>query len=247
MNEFYLIIDTTIRGAGVGLVERSGVGVGELVATAFCYDSYSSGSIIPSLTKSVLDSGKVTIDSLNGILVAKGPGTFTGIKIGLSYVAGISGGGTIPLMGVSSLESYVRQQQAETPVSCFLPATKSHGFASIFLPDGSIASYIVECSEKLSLFTENRVQEVSTDLVAESSAVIVLPWGRAKDCLEKIGVDTVEVKWPEMAMRFMNVLAREAIFAEEASFGGAMPEPFYLRKSAPEERLELVFKDKENG
>src|ERR1700724_867004 len=45
-----------------------------------------------------------TPQNLTGLVVARGPGSFTGVRVALSVAKGISAGLSLPLWGVSSLD-----------------------------------------------------------------------------------------------------------------------------------------------
>jgi len=52
----------------------------------------------------LLASAKVKPDSLKAIIVAKGPGSFNGLRVGMSIAKGIAFSLNIPLFGISTLE-----------------------------------------------------------------------------------------------------------------------------------------------
>ncbi len=52
----------------------------------------------------VLRSAAMTIDDLDGVAVSVGPGSFTGLRVGLALAKGICFGSEIPLAGVPTLD-----------------------------------------------------------------------------------------------------------------------------------------------
>lgn len=64
----------------------------------------SHGQIIIRKIQVLLDSAAVTIDSLSSIVVCIGPGSFTGLRIGLSTAKGIAVALDIPIVGMSLFE-----------------------------------------------------------------------------------------------------------------------------------------------
>jgi tRNA threonylcarbamoyl adenosine modification protein YeaZ len=52
----------------------------------------------------LLDQVKVSLNSIDGIVVAKGPGNFNGLRVGMSTAKGFAFALGIPLVGISSLE-----------------------------------------------------------------------------------------------------------------------------------------------
>lgn len=64
---------------------------------------------ISSLVATVLKNGDMPADSLNCLLCTVGPGSFTGLRIGCSFLKGISFALRIPLYGISSLRAYASE------------------------------------------------------------------------------------------------------------------------------------------
>ncbi|MDQ7093166.1 tRNA (adenosine(37)-N6)-threonylcarbamoyltransferase complex dimerization subunit type 1 TsaB [Desulfosporosinus sp. PR] len=96
----YLTIDTTTKVSGVALAED-----GRLVAEGFLHTSKThSERIIPMLDQ-LFTAAAWTLQELDLIGVVRGPGSFTGIRIGIATAQGLSQVLNIPLLGVVSLEA----------------------------------------------------------------------------------------------------------------------------------------------
>lgn len=63
--------------------------------------------IIPGHVVQLLSSNGYTIKDISLIVVSLGPGSFTGIRVGLAFCKGISLGGDIPVVGVPTLDVLV--------------------------------------------------------------------------------------------------------------------------------------------
>lgn len=63
-----------------------------------------SETLLPSI-KEILRESDTSISSLDGIAVSHGPGSFTGLRIGISAVKGLAISHSIPCIGVSTLEA----------------------------------------------------------------------------------------------------------------------------------------------
>lgn len=81
----------------------------------------------------LLSTSKVDAKDIKALIVATGPGSFTGLRVGLSEAKGMAQGLQIPIIGVSSLEAmaaqlpYVRQ-----PVCAIIDSRKGEVFAALF-------------------------------------------------------------------------------------------------------------------
>lgn len=64
-------------------------------------------SLVPTI-EALLESSDLSIRDLDAVACMKGPGSFTGLRIGLSTAKGISLGAHIPAVGVPTLEAIAR-------------------------------------------------------------------------------------------------------------------------------------------
>jgi tRNA threonylcarbamoyladenosine biosynthesis protein TsaB len=88
--------------------------------------------LMPSLHDLLTRAGLMP-QNLNGLTVAVGPGSFTGIRIGLSITKGLSESLAIPLVGVSTLEAMASQLSCLNHDICPLVASrKGEVFTALF-------------------------------------------------------------------------------------------------------------------
>jgi tRNA threonylcarbamoyladenosine biosynthesis protein TsaB len=59
---------------------------------------------ILELISTVLDNAQATLEELDLLAVDVGPGSFTGLRIGIGVAKGIAYAGRLPVAGISSLE-----------------------------------------------------------------------------------------------------------------------------------------------
>jgi tRNA threonylcarbamoyladenosine biosynthesis protein TsaB len=98
--------------AGVVLGIDTGGPIGSLgvvadgrLAAAAVRSSSSHAFELPAAVDDVLETAGASLSDLSAIAVAIGPGSFTGLRVGLSYAKGIAVGQKISLVGVSSLDA----------------------------------------------------------------------------------------------------------------------------------------------
>jgi tRNA threonylcarbamoyladenosine biosynthesis protein TsaB len=75
----------------------------------------SHGFELPSAVAEVLDAAGANLSDLTAIAVAIGPGSFTGLRVGLSYAKGIAAARKISMVGVSSLDALALCAGSEAP------------------------------------------------------------------------------------------------------------------------------------
>ncbi|HMF51308.1 MAG TPA: tRNA (adenosine(37)-N6)-threonylcarbamoyltransferase complex dimerization subunit type 1 TsaB [Candidatus Saccharimonadales bacterium] len=92
--------------------------------------------ILPSI-QSLLDKTHTALSSLSGIAVTVGPGSFTGLRIGLATVKGLAYECGIPVVGVSTLHSHAaRVRNFSGLIGSLLDARKSEVYVACFRCDG---------------------------------------------------------------------------------------------------------------
>ena len=72
-------------------------------------EKYSHSEMLTVLIKSMLEEKKVSINDLDAIAVSKGPGSYTGLRIGVSTAKGLCYGLNIPLISISTLHAMAYQ------------------------------------------------------------------------------------------------------------------------------------------
>jgi tRNA threonylcarbamoyladenosine biosynthesis protein TsaB len=79
----------------------------------------------------VLDQGNVSKNDLNAIAVSKGPGSYTGLRIGVSTAKGLCYALDIPLIAISTLSSLARQVTGSLVVP-MLDARRMEVYSAVF-------------------------------------------------------------------------------------------------------------------
>ena len=103
-----LAIDTSTNTASLALVKDSQV-LAEL--TWWCGRNHTV-ELLPQLTH-LLAQTKSSLQSISGIIVASGPGSFNGLRVGISTAKGLAFSLEIPVVGIGTLEVEA-YQHAET-------------------------------------------------------------------------------------------------------------------------------------
>ena len=96
--------------------------------------------ILISLIESSLKAVGLSLGDILGYSVAIGPGSFTGLRIGLSTAKGLTYGSGTPIFGVSTLHAYAARVQGFSGIICaILDAQKKEVYAAVFrLREGSL-------------------------------------------------------------------------------------------------------------
>ena len=94
-----LAIDSSSFPASAAIVED-----GKIIAEFFINTKMTHSQTLMPMIKSVLDMSGVKIEDIGLVAVTKGPGSFTGVRIGVASAKGIAMPNGIPCAGVSALE-----------------------------------------------------------------------------------------------------------------------------------------------
>src|ERR1700676_2308811 len=99
-------------------------------------EEYSSW-LLPAVALA-LQSAKSTLDEMDVFAVASGPGSFTGVRIGLTTVKAWSEVFNKPIVALSRLEVVATQSQHETPyVASFIDAQRGQLFGALYKRTGN--------------------------------------------------------------------------------------------------------------
>ncbi|MDD4876243.1 MAG: tRNA (adenosine(37)-N6)-threonylcarbamoyltransferase complex dimerization subunit type 1 TsaB [Dehalococcoidales bacterium] len=103
-----IAIDTSTDTASLAIIQDEEI-ITEL--TWRCGQNHST-QLLPRLTV-LLSQNNLSLESAEGIIVARGPGSFNGLRVGISTAKGLAFSLNIPIVGISTLETEA-YQYAET-------------------------------------------------------------------------------------------------------------------------------------
>ncbi len=95
-----LAIDTSTETASIALSSQGAV-IAELTWHA---GQNHTAELVPNLNH-LLTQTKSELKDINGVIVAKGPGSFNGLRVGMSFAKGLALSLNIPIVGISTLEA----------------------------------------------------------------------------------------------------------------------------------------------
>jgi tRNA threonylcarbamoyladenosine biosynthesis protein TsaB len=119
---------STMLGGAAVMDEASG-----LVAEIKLNVKTTHSERLMSAIDTVLRQSDLSLDDIDAFSVAIGPGSFTGLRIGLSTVKGLSYATGKPIVTVPTLEAFALNFSYSThPVCLMLDARKSEVYAAVF-------------------------------------------------------------------------------------------------------------------
>ncbi|MFN4950320.1 MAG: tRNA (adenosine(37)-N6)-threonylcarbamoyltransferase complex dimerization subunit type 1 TsaB [Flavobacteriales bacterium] len=134
-------------------------------------DQFVHGEALTLMIDQLLKRNSIDIESLLAISFSLGPGSYTGLRIGLATAKGLSFGLGIPFIGVSSLESLVSLARAKHP-------------------DATIAAAFDARRDEVFL----RIQQQNRVLLMDQPLVITEDFDSPSDTLVWVGDANVKLK-----------------------------------------------------
>ncbi|WP_339925903.1 tRNA (adenosine(37)-N6)-threonylcarbamoyltransferase complex dimerization subunit type 1 TsaB [uncultured Cyclobacterium sp.] len=110
-----LSIETSIGVCSIAIHED-----GKLIAISELHQDNVHGSKLVPLIKSLLEQADYSIGSFDAIAVAQGPGSYTGLRIGVSTAKGLAFAHDLPLIGIDSLDGLGCQMVGQVEEGSFI-------------------------------------------------------------------------------------------------------------------------------
>lgn len=113
-----LAIDTSTQAVGVALYD----GVQIVSERIWLSQQFHTVELAPSVSATI-DQAGISISDLKAVAVAIGPGSFTGLRIGLALAKGMALAGKLAIVGIPSLDILVASQPIDKkPLAAILQA-----------------------------------------------------------------------------------------------------------------------------
>ena len=214
-----LALETSTLAGGVALVD------GERLVAEYLLDvSVTHSERLMAAVDRVLADARWAPRDLDGIAVSIGPGSFTGLRIGVSTAKGLAWALGVPVAAVPTLDAMAAAiPWAALPVCPVLEARRAEVYASLYRHDGD---GLRREWEYLALPTDELAARLTepTLLIGDGAAGITSPHARRSAPPRRV---------PSPAC--VAVLGRERLILGD-SVGAAELAPLYLRPSQAELR-----------
>ena len=108
-----LALDSSAAPASAALLED-----GRIISEFYMHTKQTHSQTLMPMVESVLRLSGRTLDDVDRIAVSAGPGSFTGVRIGVSCVKGMAMARNIPCAGVSTLRAMAENARGMEGVVC---------------------------------------------------------------------------------------------------------------------------------
>jgi len=211
-----LAIDTALKACSAALFDSAADEI--VVSESVAMERGHAEALLPLITR-VMDQGAAEFSDLDRIAVTVGPGSFTGLRVGIAAARGIALAAGKRAVGVSTLSAYaapaIADDLADT-VMVAIDARHGHVYLQVFGPGGRSllpASYVdIAAAMRAAEVAEGEVH------VAGSAAGLLAEWwpdGKKNPIVRRAGA-APEIEW----------VARLGAVADASA---APAKPLYLR------------------
>lgn len=232
-----LAFESSAKAASVALMQD-----GVLLAESFQNNGKThSATLMPMAQRVLMDCG-LTAAELDAVAVAKGPGSFTGVRIGVAAAKGLAWGAEKPVCGVSTLEAMATQLSMQAGIICpVMDARRGQVYNALFQSDG----------KTLTRLTSDRaisLEDLKKDLEKAEKTIFLVGDG-TKLCYNTLSEALSHLTLPPAHLE-MQRASGVAMAAERLAQQGGLQAPgelvpSYLRLSQAErERLEKLKQSK---
>ncbi len=126
-----LAIETSTRMLGVAVIDGE-----RLLSSYELLADYPHAAELPGAVTRVLQAARTTLSQLEAIVVDIGPGSFTGLRIGLAFVKALAFPGKTPVVGVPSLDVLAANLPSAPRLVCpLLDAKQQNVYAALYQMD----------------------------------------------------------------------------------------------------------------
>ena len=133
-----LLVETSTAQLSAALAED-----GIVTASRTCDEPRMQASLTAPFVKEILDEKGLSVKDLDAVCVGKGPGSYTGLRVGVSTAKGLCFGAGLPLLSAGTLDVLVQEAHrlGVVPEGCkyivpMVDARRMEVYAAVFTPEG---------------------------------------------------------------------------------------------------------------
>ncbi len=209
-----LAIDTALAACSAAVFDTDHGGI--LASESLPMVRGHAEALMP-LVKRVMDQAGMGFAAIDRIAVTTGPGSFTGLRVGLAAARGIALAADKPAVGLSTLSVYAAPHMASddsSPVVAAIDARHSHVYLQVFSPGGRTFS-----TPRLASLNEAIAAAAEVPACIVGSAALAVADALSDSAARPVAIDARPA--PDIAW----VARMGAVVVEEQS----PPTPQYLR------------------
>jgi len=140
MEHFFLILETSTKVCSVAVFKGSA-----LISLCETYTENQHASTLAPLIQQCLENAGIKISQLSAIGISSGPGSYTGLRVGLATAKGIAFGSDLPLISLDTLQGMAQTALRLAPISGYtvcpmLDARRMEVYCAFYSTEGLLLS-----------------------------------------------------------------------------------------------------------
>ena len=226
-----LAVDTSAKPVSCALAEE-----GRVLASFFANTGLTHSQTLMHMIENLMTVAEKSVSDLDALAVNAGPGSFTGVRIGVSAVKGLAFTEDLPCIAVSTLESMAENTAAlpGTVICCLMDARCQQVYGALFEKDENGAVRRLSEDEALT------VTQMGERIAALEKPVILV--GDGSEMCYRVWKDTIaSVYLAPPTVRYQNAAATAVIASRLYEAGATISAeellPLYLRLPQAEREL----------
>lgn len=230
-----LSIDTSAKTASVAVTDGE-----TLVSECFVNAGLTHSRTLMPMVDNALKQADMKIEDIDAFCVNVGPGSFTGIRIGVAAVKGLALTDGKPCAGVSTLESTAYNFVDENAVICsVMDARCNQVYSALFSVENGTVT-------RMSQDYAVPIAELTEELKKITDKPVILAGDGAEICYNAMKDIVPGIKISAQSRRYQRAYgAALAALKQDGAFGdSALLTPVYLRLPQAERELKLKKENK---
>ncbi|MBD7912974.1 MULTISPECIES: tRNA (adenosine(37)-N6)-threonylcarbamoyltransferase complex dimerization subunit type 1 TsaB [Clostridium] len=228
-----LSLDSSSKVATVALLKDDAL-LGEYILN----DKKEHSVLLMPMIENILKECNLTIDDIDGFVVSKGPGSFTGLRIGMATVKGLSLGQNKPYISISSLDALAYSVSSFSGIICpIMDALRENVYTALYKNNNDILENLLEptpldLDDLLSLLKEKNEEVIFTgDGLLKHKEYIMENFSKAHFAPNHLNI----IRASSLGELGLNLL-------KNGTFDDPNSAPIYLKKPQAERELERRLK-----
>lgn len=223
-----LSVDSSAKTASVAVTDGT-----TLLSECFVNAGLTHSRTLMPMVDNALSQGDLKIDNIDAICVNAGPGSFTGIRIGVAAVKGLALATDKPCSGVSTLESIAYNFIDEDAIICAaMDARCNQVYAALFnVENGSVSRICDDYAVPICELAEE---------ISKLGKTVILAGDGAELCYNAMKDSVSNIKLSAEFRRYQRAYgAALAALANNEFIDSSLLAPVYLRMPQAERELKL--------
>lgn len=229
-----LAVECSATPASVAILDNH-----KLLAEAFANVKLTHSQTLMPMIENLLAASKIKLSDIEGFAIANGPGSFTGVRIGISAVKGLAAAKKLPCVGVSTLLAMAYNYIDTDCIVCAVMDARCNQFYNAIFDIEN--SEITRLCEDRALMCDELLEEIKK--ISQNSDKCVIIIGDGADAFYKAACDIKNVKKAHPSHEFQNAVGVGYASLDSFKKGEVLSPnellPFYLRLPQAERELKM--------